>query len=202
MTTDLTDLAALAVKPTLHGPTVRLVPLAARHTDPMWDLCADGTTNRLTGTRTAFTRDRIERWCTTRADQPDRLDLAVEDPATGRFLGETALNDLDPDNSSASFRIALTPDSTGRGLGTETAHLVLRHAFETIRLHRVHLEVYEYNERAVRAYEKAGFHHEGRARESHHWDGRYWDTLHMAALREEWLATHRGGGGPYGYAAA
>lgn len=187
---DPADLAALAVKPTLHGPTVRLVPLDGRHTDPMWELCTDEATNRLTGTRTAFTRDQIHRWCTTRAEQPDRLDLAVEDPATGRFLGETALTDVDPDNSSAGFRIALTPDSTGRGIGTETTLLVLRHAFETLRLHRVHLEVFEYNERAAHSYRKSGFALEGRSRQAHQWDGRYWDVLQMAALRDEWLATH------------
>ncbi|KJS61776.1 GNAT family N-acetyltransferase [Streptomyces rubellomurinus] len=184
------DLAALAVKPVLHGPTVRLVPLDARHTEPMYRLCTDQETNRLTGTRTAFTREQIQQWCATRPEQPDRLDLAVEDPATGRFLGEVALNDLDPDNSAADYRIALTPDSTGRGIGTEATLLVLRHAFETIRLHRVQLEVHEYNERAARAYRKAGFTLEGRARQAHHWDGRYWDVLHMAALREEWLRAH------------
>ncbi|MGW7443876.1 GNAT family N-acetyltransferase [Kitasatospora sp. NPDC054795] len=189
-TTNLTDLAALAVKPTLHGPTIRLVPLDERHTDPMWELCTDKTTNRLTGTRTAFTRDRIHQWCATRPDQPDRLDLAVEDPTTGRFLGETALTDVDPDNSSAGFRIALTPDSTGRGIGTESTLLVLRHAFETIRLNRVHLEVFEYNERAAHAYRKSGFTLEGRSRQAHHWDNRYWDILQMAALRDEWLAIH------------
>ncbi|MFE4971726.1 GNAT family N-acetyltransferase [Kitasatospora sp. NPDC056651] len=185
-----TDLAALAVKPTLHGPTIRLVPLAERHTDPMWQSCADETTNRLTGTRATFTREQIHQWCTTRAEQPDRLDLAIEDPATGRFLGETALNDVDPDNSSAGYRIALTPGNTDRGIGTETTLLILRHAFETIRLNRVHLAVFEYNERAAHTYRKCGFTLEGRARQAHHWDDRYWDVLTMAALRDEWLATH------------
>ncbi|MFF2141307.1 GNAT family N-acetyltransferase [Kitasatospora sp. NPDC058190] len=147
------DLSALAVKPTLHGPTIRLVPLDARHTEPMWKLCTDRETNRLTGTRAVFTRDRIEDWCTTRPDQPDRLDLAFEDPATGR------------------------------GIGTETTLLVLRHAFETVRLHRVHLDVYEYNERAVHAYRKAGFTLAGRARQAHHWDDRYWVSSQCTGLR-------------------
>ncbi|AUY51582.1 GNAT family protein [Streptomyces sp. CB01881] len=180
--------AALAEKPTLHGPTITLVPLAAHHTEPMWRFTADEETNRLTGTRQAFTQDQIRTWCATRAEQPDRLDLAVEDPATGRFLGELALNDLDRDNASASFRIALTPGSTGRGIGTEATRLLLRHAFEEVRLHRVHLEVWAFNERAARAYEKAGFILEGRARQAHHWAGEFHDVLHMAALRDEWLA--------------
>ncbi|MFF2953546.1 GNAT family N-acetyltransferase [Kitasatospora sp. NPDC057965] len=184
------DPGALAHKPTLPGATVTLVPLSARHTDPMWRFTSDEETNRLTGTRRAFTHDEIRDWCTTRPDRPDRLDLAVEDRATGRFLGELALNDLDPDSASAGYRIALTPDSTGRGAGTEATLLLLRHAFATVRLHRVHLEVFAYNPRAARAYEKAGFQHEGRARQAHHWAGEYHDVLRMAALRPEWLAAH------------
>ncbi|MFF8773433.1 GNAT family N-acetyltransferase [Kitasatospora sp. NPDC015120] len=184
------DPGALARKPTLPGATVTLVPLAARHTDAMWRFTDDEETNRLTGTRRAFTHDEIRHWCTTRPDQRDRLDLAVEDRATGRFLGELALNDVDADNASAHYRIALTPDSTGRGIGTEATVLLLRHAFGTVRLHRVELEVYAYNPRATRVYEKAGFRHEGRARQAHHWAGEYHDVLRMAALRPEWLAAH------------
>ncbi|WP_395296015.1 GNAT family N-acetyltransferase [Kitasatospora hibisci] len=180
--------AALVEKPTLHSPLVTLVPLSARHSESVWEAVLDEETNRLTGNRRAFTRDEIQDWCTTRPDQPDRLDLAIEDPATGRFLGELALNGLDRDNASASFRIALTPESTGRGIGTAATRLLLRHAFEEVRLHRVSLEVYDYNPRAARAYEKAGFTLEGRARQAHRWDGRFHDVLHMAALRDEWLA--------------
>ncbi|MGW4893408.1 GNAT family N-acetyltransferase [Kitasatospora sp. NPDC004240] len=180
------DEAALARKPTLIGPTVRLVPLEARHADAMWRTLGDPGTNRLTGTRRDFTRDEIRDWCASRPEQPDRLDLAVEDPATGRFLGEAVLNELDRDNGCAEFRIALGPDSTGRGIGTEATRLLLRYAFEEVRLHRVSLEVYSYNPRAARAYEKAGFVHEGRARQAHLWDGERYDVLHMAALRDEW----------------
>lgn len=177
---------ALTEKPTLHGPTVRLVPMTGRHAEAMHAALDDPETNRLTGTRQAFTLDEIRTWCAGRPAQPDRLDLAVEDPDSGRFLGELALNELDRDNESAAFRIALTPDSTGRGIGTEAARLVLRYAFEQIRLHRVWLEVYAYNPRAARSYEKAGFVHEGRAREAHLWDGERYDVLHMAALRSQW----------------
>ncbi len=55
-------------------------------------------------------------------------------------------------------------------------------------LNRVQLQVYAYNRRGIRAYEKAGFRREGVLRQEHMHDGRFWDTVVMAILREEWEA--------------
>ncbi|MER8185469.1 GNAT family protein [Kitasatospora sp. NPDC094015] len=178
--------AALLDKPTIDGRLVRLAPLAPRHAEALWRSTLDPEVRRLTGTRREFTLESIRTWCAERAGCPDRLDLAVEDPADGTFLGDLALNDLDPDSESAGFRIALTAGHPGRGLGTEATVLLLRYAFEEVRLHRVELEVFAHNPRAVRAYEKAGFVHEGRSRQALLWDGERHDVLRMAALRTEW----------------
>jgi hypothetical protein len=78
---------------------------------------ADGEALRLTGTHATFTPDDIRRWTSTRADTVDRIDLAVVDIETGRWLGEVVVNDGDPDNRSCGFRIALTADSRGRVTG-------------------------------------------------------------------------------------
>jgi RimJ/RimL family protein N-acetyltransferase len=66
--------------------------------------------------------------------------------------------------------------------------VVLRYAFQELNLRRVSLTTYEYNPRAIRSYEKAGFIHEGRARKFLLREGRRWDLLFMGVLREEWLA--------------
>jgi hypothetical protein len=63
---------------------------------------------------------------------------------------------------------------------------MLDHAFGTLALHRVALFVFEFNERAVRAYRKCGFVIEGRARESIWRDGRWWDELAMSVLESDW----------------
>ena len=63
---------------------------------------------------------------------------------------------------------------------------MLDHAFGTLGLHRVALFVFEFNERAVRAYRKCGFVIEGRARESIWRDGRWWDELAMSVLESDW----------------
>ena len=63
---------------------------------------------------------------------------------------------------------------------------MLRHGFETLNLHRIWLQVYVTNPRGIRAYEKAGFRHEGVFREGHYYGGRYLDVNLMSILRQEW----------------
>lgn len=74
----------------------------------------------------------------------------------------------------------------GKGYGTDAMRVMLRYAFTEMNLHRVSLDVFEYNPRAIRAYEKAGFVIEGRARQYLHRDGRRWDRIYMGILRAEW----------------
>jgi RimJ/RimL family protein N-acetyltransferase len=78
------------------------------------------------------------------------------------------------------------PEFWGSGYGTEAMQLVLRYAFEVLSLHRVTLNVFEFNTRAIRSYEKAGYRIEGRQREAMLRDGRRWDILFMGVLREDW----------------
>lgn len=75
----------------------------------------------------------------------------------------------------------------GRGYGTDVMKVMLRYAFTEVNLHRVTLTVFEYNPRAIRSYEKAGFRHEGRMRQALNKEGRRWDILVMGILRREWL---------------
>ncbi|NED98789.1 GNAT family N-acetyltransferase [Phytoactinopolyspora halotolerans] len=176
---------AIVAKPTLTGERVELVPLGPRHADATYQSLQDAEVLRLTGTHAVFTRAQIERWCATRAEQTDRIDLVVEDRQTGEYLGELSLNEIDGDNESAGFRIALNSEHLGRGLGPEATRLILKYAFDAIGLHRVRLEVFSFNERAIRSYEKCGFVREGRMRDALLWDGERYDTLIMGMLRDE-----------------
>lgn len=58
--------------------------------------------------------------------------------------------------------------------------------FGQLNLDRIFLQVFDYNARVIRCYEKAGFVVEGRLRRHHYHDGRYSDELVMGQLREEW----------------
>jgi RimJ/RimL family protein N-acetyltransferase len=109
--------------------------------------------------------------------------------ATDRLIGGTGFHQLDFQNRHGSFGICIGEKSEwGKGYGTEATALMVQYAFDTLNLNRVWLHVYEYNERGIRAYEKAGFKREGVLRQACYRDGRYWDTIVMAVLRDEWQA--------------
>jgi RimJ/RimL family protein N-acetyltransferase len=78
-------------------------------------------------------------------------------------------------------------DYWGNGYGTDAMRLMLRFAFDELNLQRVSLGVYAYNPRAIRSYEKAGFHREGLIRSDCLRDGQRWDSAFMGILRDEWV---------------
>ncbi len=76
----------------------------------------------------------------------------------------------------------------GKGYGSDAIQILLRFAFEELNLKRISLNVFEYNERAIKCYEKLGFQHEGRQRQLLNRFDRRWDMLYMGILRSEWEA--------------
>lgn len=77
-------------------------------------------------------------------------------------------------------------DCWGKGYGTDAMLVLQRYAFEELNLHRLSLTVFDYNQRAIRSYEKAGFIVEGRARQYLNREGQRYDMVFMGILREEW----------------
>ncbi|MFF1878814.1 GNAT family N-acetyltransferase [Leifsonia sp. NPDC058230] len=177
---------ALTPTPVLRTGRLRLDPLGPEHLEGAWAALHDGEVMRLTGTHATFTRDTIVTWLASLGGRDDRSDWAIIREADGVYLGEVVLNDVDEDNRSAGFRIALgSAEWFGQGYGTEATRAVLAHAFETAGLHRVELEVFAFNPRAQRSYEKCGFVVEGRRRDALLWDGEWVDAIVMGCLSHE-----------------
>ncbi|GAA1694815.1 GNAT family protein [Fodinicola feengrottensis] len=170
-------------QPILTGERVVLEPLTIDHLDGEVAMLADPQVRRLTGTHQTFTEERIRKFLLTRPDQHDRADYAVLHQPDRAYLGSLALFDLDEENASMAYRIALGRTLPyGQGLGTQATRMIVDFAFDLVGLHRVHLEVYDFNRRAQRAYEKSGFGVEGRQRDALNWDGDWHDTISMAIL--------------------
>jgi RimJ/RimL family protein N-acetyltransferase len=147
--------------------------------------------------QTPMRPEEIERFFTARALGTDALAMAVHETPTGRLIGTCAFSQLDGDNGSALYHITIGErDAWGRGYGSEATQLMIDHAFGTLGLHRIALFVFEFNERAIRAYRRCGFVVEGRSRESVWRDGRWWDELAMSILNSDWRSSRTKGQPP------
>ena len=65
-------------------------------------------------------------------------------------------------------------------------NVMLDLAFGELRLQRIWLRVFDYNPRARRSYEKAGFQFEVELRHARFHRGRYHDEHLMAIVRDDW----------------
>jgi RimJ/RimL family protein N-acetyltransferase len=174
-------------KPSLKGDKIILRPLTVADAIPMFASLSDAESMRLTGTQQIFTMEQVQQHCQRVVNADDRADFAItlkDDPA---YLGEAVLNDIDWINRSASFRIALAEQALfGQGYGSEALRLILAYGFKTLKLHRIELEVYDFNPRAQHVYEKAGFVHEGVRRDVLLWEGAYHSAIVMSILESEY----------------
>lgn len=179
-----------AHKPTITGEHVVLRPMAASDADDMWRDLHDEDGLRLTGTHSGFHREQIDDWCATRADQTDRLDLAVIETAADTWAGEVVINEWDPDNQSCGFRIALAAGARDRGLGSEATQLIVDYVFDQPSVNRLELEVFAFNPRAIAVYERLGFVREGVRRQALRWNDDFVDSIMMSIVRTDRI--HRG----------
>lgn len=184
----------LATKPRLHGTFVTLRPFREGDGEVMARILSDPEVRRLTGS-VETTREaeqpqpldgRLRDWYATRGEQPDRLDLAVEDRATGALVGEVVLNELDREALTCNLRVLVGPEGRGRGLGTEAVGLATAYGIETLGLRRITLEVFEFNPRGRRVYEKVGYDVTGVRPDALLFDGVAVAAVDMAVDADTW----------------
>jgi RimJ/RimL family protein N-acetyltransferase len=125
----------------------------------------------------------------------EAIRLSDEEPALhGRFVLEVdgkRAGVMAFDVANRRSRIAylhaimLEPRFRGRGLATAAARLLVRHLVFDLDYHRVQLEVYAFNERALRHVERAGFVKEGVRRKAYWRHGDWVDGVNYGLVRED-----------------
>jgi RimJ/RimL family protein N-acetyltransferase len=116
--------------------------------------------------------------------QPSAAHFTVYDRDDGAPVGTASLMEVNHLAGRARYGILLG-ERRGRGLGTEATRLVLDWGFTVLGLHNVLLEVMPWNERAIRAYERAGFRRVGVRRGALVSMGERCDELLMDAIAPE-----------------
>jgi RimJ/RimL family protein N-acetyltransferase len=138
---------------------------------------------------------KVKEWVDKRLEkgpQPERYPFRIRTLADDRLIGSLGLG-VDLIHSEAMVGIGIGErDAWDKGYGTDAMKICLRYAFLELGVQRVSLSVFEYNLRAQRSYEKAGFQLEGRTRKDVLREGKRFDTLWMSILREEWFARQNG----------
>lgn len=182
-------------KPVLEGKKVILRPFQMEDGQVMLEFMNDSEIRHFTGSdasdeeaNTPISEEESEQileWYKTRNEKDDRLDLAIIDQTNLCVVGEVVFNEYDEDTQSVNFRILIGEKGRGKGLGTEATELFIQYGFERMGLRRIELDVYSFNPRAEKVYQKVGFVLEGVKRENYIYNGEYFDTKLYAMLRSD-----------------
>lgn len=110
----------------------------------------------------------------------------IVDSATDQPIGWCALMGVDPVNRRAMMAILIGEKSYwGKGYGREACHLLLDHGFNILGLQSVELQVFAFNSRAIRCYERLGFQTVGRRRKARILAGTAHDVVIMDYMAED-----------------
>ncbi|MEP7135204.1 MAG: GNAT family protein [Chloroflexota bacterium] len=181
------------MKDIFTGKLVRLSALDAVELSKAFSRWArDSEYNRLINSDVGSTAssNAIQKWLEKDLDEqsPNQHGFSIRKLDDDALLGEIELFVVNWVGRDAFVGLGIGErEFWGKGYGTDVMNVILRYAFTEVNLKRVTLTVFEYNPRAIRSYEKAGFRHEGRIRQTLNKEGRRWDVLFMGILREEWL---------------
>jgi RimJ/RimL family protein N-acetyltransferase len=116
----------------------------------------------------------------------DALHFCV-DTAEGVHIGVCSLESISKIHKRASFGIVIGDKKYWDfGFGSDAAKTIINYGFNKLKLHRITLDVYSYNPRAIKVYKRLGFKIEGKNREHAFWKGKYYDAYYMGILDREW----------------
>ncbi|HWI54276.1 MAG TPA: GNAT family protein [Desulfobacteria bacterium] len=118
-------------------------------------------------------------------DDHDTLRLIIE-TLTGKPIGFISLGDIDRDSHKAEVGMLIgEKEFWDRGFGTEGLKLLIKYLFYEMDFNRIGLEVFEYNTRAKKAYQKIGFKVEGLLRQALFRKNKYYDIFIMGILKQD-----------------
>lgn len=124
-----------------------------------------------------------------RSDQP--ASWAVVDKATGKVIGTAGYSWLNRDHNSAEVGYSISRLYWNKGVMTEVLAAMLRHGFETLRLHRIEAQHDVRNPASGRVMEKNGMTREGTLRGRLYNKGEYVDVNLYSILYDEWAKSER-----------
>jgi RimJ/RimL family protein N-acetyltransferase len=148
-------------------------------------LVADEDVRPFLGPRTALDRDSLAEEVARSQREPEQFGrfLIELDGERAGALGYHVVNE--PSRIVRLERLAVHPDFRGRGVADEASRLFQRLLLVELGFHRLELEVYAFNERALAHNDRVGFVREGVKRRAYLREGEWVDTVMYALLRED-----------------
>ncbi|HRY60145.1 MAG TPA: GNAT family protein [Patescibacteria group bacterium] len=169
----------------LKGQKTILRPIKISDTSNFVKWSCDSNVNKFT-TRRKNNKKEIEKWIKGIPKDKTQKQFAIE-TREGKHIGSTQLLEINPQDKNALFAILIgDKDYWSSGYGYDASKSLINYAFKKMKLHKLYLNVYDYNKRAIGLYKKLGFKTEGTRRENIFYNNKFHNEYLMGLLVREW----------------
>lgn len=167
------------------SPSLEIRRARRADADFLVELLADAETRPFLGGRGPESQEDVLAEIARGEEDPDACGWFVVE-LDGERAGSVAFDRVNEPNRIVEVgRFAIHPRFRGRRLGDDVARLVQRHLLVELDFHRVELQIYGFNERAIAHAERAGFVWEGVKRRAYLRHGEWQDAVLFSLLRED-----------------
>ncbi|HIY66911.1 MAG TPA: GNAT family N-acetyltransferase [Candidatus Agrococcus pullicola] len=173
----------------LRGDRIRLVQAEETHLQQLaqWWQSPEWATLQQDVVRPQPVSQTVEQFrAWSKNDGPGSAGFAII--AEDELVGHITLWGITPRERIGTLAIIIGPDHVGQGYGPEATNLMIDYGFLELGLNKIELQVWAFNDRAIRAYERSGFVREGVRRAATFHDGRFHDQVLMGMLAQEFFA--------------
>ena len=117
---------------------------------------------------------------------PDKSFSFAIDTLKGKYIGGCGYFNVNRKNGTCYIGIFIGDKNYwGKGYGTDANKVLLNYLFNEFNIRKVLLNVFAYNKRAIKSYEKLGFKIEGTLVDNIYRDGKYYDEIIMALFKND-----------------
>jgi len=172
----------------IEGEKIRLRAIEEGDLESMADWLNDPVISHYVGGFSfPVSKSQQRRWYESALNDDKNIRLIVETKDDNRVIGLTGLWQIDWVNRHALTALKLGADNIrGKGYGTDAIMTLMSYAFYQVGLNRLWGEILPFNVGSYKAYvTKCGWMVEGIYRQHVYRDGRFYDQMRVAVLKED-----------------
>ncbi|NRA62045.1 MAG: GNAT family N-acetyltransferase [Psychrobium sp.] len=173
----------------LESPLVKLRSLEVDDVNEFHQWSCDREVTQFSLSSYAYPQSKadISQWLSNINSSSKTVSFGICCSETGELIGYAGIASISSLNRCGEYFILIgNKDYWGIGIATEVTMMITHYGFNALGLHRIELTAFDVNPAAIRAYEKAGYVHEGIKRESGYRNGKFLDKVQMSVLVHEW----------------
>jgi [ribosomal protein S5]-alanine N-acetyltransferase len=163
---------------------ITIGPLVPEDFGPLFCWINDATAARLDFAYRPVDMMAHRQWWDSLGKDASKVVFAIRKIDAPVIIGYVQITGINATHRSAEIGLRIGAEQNrGQGFGQEALHLAVNFCWNHLNLNRVQLIVFKHNERAIRAYQAAGFKKEGVLRKAAFIGGEWTDLVPMAILR-------------------